>query len=124
MDYRVDLDPTHSVIRLTVTVEITTPELAEDVYICLARIVSSGSPFAVLLNLSGVTAVKSPAAAARDLAFRDAVREWRTPVVVALYQDFLGGQCKVVHSPEEAYDLVGVSLEDFTERLFPKEMDA
>jgi hypothetical protein len=38
--------------------------------------------------------------------------------------DFNGGQYQVVHSLEEAYDMVGARPEDFTERLFPEEMTA
>src|SRR5215831_9480173 len=52
MDYRVDLDPAHGVIRLTVTAEIVTLELAEDIYICLTRIASSGGPYAAIYDLS------------------------------------------------------------------------
>ena len=38
MDYEVDLDPTHSVIRLTVTAEVVTFELAEDIYRHLSEV--------------------------------------------------------------------------------------
>jgi hypothetical protein len=44
--------------------------------------------------------------------------------MLELFRDSMGGQLQVVHSVEEAYDIVGVRPEDFTERLFPKEMAA
>src|SRR5215470_12177993 len=53
MDYQIDLDPTNSVIRLSVTAEIVTLELAEDIYIRLARITSRGGPYAAIFDLSG-----------------------------------------------------------------------
>ena len=58
MDYRLDLDPTHSVIRLTVTTEMLTPKLADDIHIRLARRASSGGQFAAIVDLSGVTSCR------------------------------------------------------------------
>jgi hypothetical protein len=54
MDYQVDLDPTHSVIRLTVTAETVTRELAEDIYRHLSEVGSSGGPYAAIYDLSAV----------------------------------------------------------------------
>jgi hypothetical protein len=42
MDYRIDLDPTYQVLRLTIKSEIVTLQCAEDVYIHLSRIAYSG----------------------------------------------------------------------------------
>ena len=131
MDYQIDLDPTNSVIRLSVTAEIVTLELAEDIYIRLARITSRGGPYAAIFDLSGVRRSTIPADAIRSFALRaPAVPEGRTRVEVAkepsvyglarmfqLYRDSMGGQFQVVHTLEEAYGVVGVRPEDFTECL-------
>jgi len=41
MDYEIDLDPSHSVIRLTITAETVTFELAEEIYGHLSEATSS-----------------------------------------------------------------------------------
>ena len=41
-----------------------------------------------------------------------------------LHRDSMGGQLQVVHSLDEAYDLLEVTPEDFTERLFPVDVAA
>jgi hypothetical protein len=111
MDYRIDLDPTHSVIRLTVTAETLTLELAEDVYVRLTRTASRGCPYAAIFDLSGVKRSTIPAEAIRDFARRaPAVPEGRDRVEVAkepsvyglarmfqLYRDSMGGEFHVVH---------------------------
>ena len=138
MDYRIDLDPTHSVIRLTVTAETATRELGEDVYVRLTRIASRGGPYGAIFDLSGVKRSTISAEVIRDFAHRaPAVPEGRARVEVAkepavyglarmlqLYRDCMGGQFHVVHSLEEAYDILGVRPEDFTQQLFPKKMAA
>jgi hypothetical protein len=54
----------------------------------------------------------------------------KAPVIFGLARIFqmcseaLGHQFEVVRSLEEAYDMVGVDPEDFTERLFPRKMAA
>jgi hypothetical protein len=136
VDYRVDLDPAHSVIRLTVTAEIVTLELAEDIYRHLSEVTSQGGPYAAIFDLSEVRKSTIPAEAIRSFALRaPAVPEGRTRVEVAkepsvyglarmfqLYRDFMGEQYQVVHSLEEAYDMIGVHPEDFTECLiWPRE---
>ena len=47
--YQIDLDPVHSVIRLTVTAETVTLELAEDIYRHLSEAASGGGPYAAIL---------------------------------------------------------------------------
>lgn len=125
MDYRVELDPAHSVIRLTVTAEIVTLELAEDIYRHLSEVPSQGGPYAAIFDLSGVRRSTIPAGAISSFALRaPAVPEGRTRVEVAkepsvnglarmfqLYRDFMGGLYQVVHSLEEAYDMIGVHPE-------------
>jgi len=43
-EYQIDLDPVHAVMRLTVTAEIVTMELAEEIYTRLTRLSTSGGP--------------------------------------------------------------------------------
>ena len=135
MHYAVDLDPTHAVIRLTVTAEIVTPELAEECYNCLARIGSRGGPYAAIYDLSAATDATLPTELVRHYGRRaPSVPLGRTHVLVAkapsifglahIFQtcaEFVGHQFEVVQSVEEAYDLVGVRPEDFTERLVPEQ---
>src|SRR5215469_11520730 len=52
MSYQIDLDPTHSVIRLTVTAETVTLELAEEIYQHLSEVTSQGGPYAAIYDLS------------------------------------------------------------------------
>jgi len=40
--------------------------------------------------------------------------------MLELSRDSMGGQLQVVRSLEEAYDLLGVRPEDFTERIYPE----
>jgi hypothetical protein len=138
MDYQVDLDPTHQVLRVTVTAAVVTTELSEDCHRSVARIASRGGPYAAIWDLSGVTGMPVSADDVRRRALSPPVVPGdRTRVIVAkkpvifglsrmleLFRDSMGGQLQVVHSLEEAYDIVGVRPEDFTERLFPKEMAA
>jgi hypothetical protein len=138
MDYCIDLDPTHQVLRVTVTAAVATNELAEDCYRSVARIASRGGPYAAIWDLSGVTSTTASTDQVRGRASSaPAVPAGRTRVVVAkepviyglsrmseLFRDSMGGQLQVVWSMEEAYAIVGVRPEDFTERLFPTEMAA
>jgi len=138
MHYQIDLDPVHSVIRLTVTAELLTLELAEEFYIRLARIASRGGPYAAIFDFSGVRRSTISAEAIRDFALRaPAVPEGRTRVAVAqepsvygltrmfqLCRDLMERQYQVVHTLEEAYDIVGARPEDFTQRLFPESLAA
>src|SRR5215813_2377519 len=59
MDYRIDLDPAHRVIRLTVTA-VVTEELAEECYQSLSFIASRGGPYAAIFDLSGVPVRRCP----------------------------------------------------------------
>jgi hypothetical protein len=134
MDYRIDLDPRHSVICATITAAVLTHELAEECCQSVALAASRGGPYAAIFDLSGVTSATVSAHQVRGRAKHcPAVPAGRTRVLVAkepvvyglsrmleLTRDSMGGQLQVVHSLEEAYDLVGVRPEDFTERLFPQ----
>ena len=138
MDYEVDLEPTHSVIRLTVTARIVTLGLAEDIYICLSRLASSGGPYAAIYDLSEVTRTTLPVELVRSYARRTpSIPMGRPHVVVGkepsiyglarIFQmcgEFRGNQFEVVRLVEEAYEMVGVRPEDFTQRLFPEDLAA
>jgi hypothetical protein len=50
--YQIDLDPVHSVIRLTVAAEIMTLEMAQEIHVRLEQIASSGGPYAAIFDLS------------------------------------------------------------------------
>ena len=51
MDYEIDLCPERSVIRLTVTAETMTLELAEEIYWHLIRATASGGPYAIEMRI-------------------------------------------------------------------------
>jgi hypothetical protein len=132
MDYQVDLDPAELVIRLTVSAQVVTPELAEDIYACLSRLGSRGGPYAAIYDLSGVTSTTVPTDLVRRYARRaPALPTGRSHVVVGkapsiyglarLFQisrESIGIQFEVVHTLEEAYEIIGVRP-NFTRRLFP-----
>jgi hypothetical protein len=134
MDYRIDFDPTHKVIRLTVTARVVTLRMAEDCYMSLARLASSGGPYAAIYDLSRATSTTLSTDMVRCYGRHlSAIPPGRTHVVVGkephiyglarvfqMCREFIGQQFEVVHSLKEAYDIVGVRPQDFTERLFPK----
>ena len=137
MDYEVDLDPAHNVIRLTVTAETVTLELAEDIYRHLLEAASRGGPYAAIYDLSAAKHTTIPTDLVRAFARRrpSVPTEGRKHVVVGkepniyglarLFQicgDNVGTDYEVVHTLEEAYKVVEVRPEDFTERLYPERM--
>ena len=137
MDYRIDLSPTRSVIRLTVTAETVTLELAEDIYRHLSEVASSGGPYAAIYDLSAAKNTTMPTDAVRYFAHRHpSIPLGKKHVVVGkerhiyglarLFQissESMGGQVEVVHTLKEAYDIVGARPEDFTECLVcPREV--
>ena len=137
MDYRIDLDPAHRVIRLTVTA-VVSEELAEECYQSVSFIASRGGPYAAIFDLSGVTGTTLSPDAVRGLAGRaPAVPAGRPRVIVAdepwifgmarmfqICRDSLGEQFHVVRSLEEAYAMLGVRSENFTQRVFPQDRAA
>jgi hypothetical protein len=48
----VDLDPGHDVIRLIVTAEIMTLEMAREIHARLKQIASNGGPYAAIYDLT------------------------------------------------------------------------
>jgi len=133
MHCQIDRDPTHRVLRLTVTTEVVTKELADDFNRALLLVASRDGPYASIIDLSGVTGTTLSADEVRDFArLPYPVPGGRTRVVVAketlifgfarmaqLCRDFMGAQFRVVQSLEDAYAMLGVRPEDFTERVFP-----
>jgi hypothetical protein len=147
MDYEIDLDPTDSVILLTVTAETVTLELADEIYRHLSEATSSGGPYAAIYDLSAAKLATLPTDMVRSFAHRrPSIPMGRKHVVVGkephifglalLFQmcsesigeraGFVLGRLhdsdeirefQVVHSVEEAYEIVGVHPEDFTECL-------
>ena len=134
MDYAVDLDPTHRVLRITVTTALT-DETGRDIYEAVARLVSRGGPYAAITDLSQVVDFPISANTIRALAAmapaiplgdRPSVIVAREPALFGLARMFelnrnsMGGQLQVVQTMDEAYDLLKVTPKDFSERLFPK----
>jgi hypothetical protein len=131
MDYEVDLDPTHSVIRLTVTAENVTLELADEIYRHLSEATSSGGPYAAIYDLSATKHTTMPTRTVRSFARRQpSIPMGRKHVVVGTEPHIFGlarvfqmcseaidSEFQVVHSLEEAYGVVGAHPEDFTECL-------
>jgi hypothetical protein len=132
MDYVIDLDPVHRVLRGTVTSAFT-DEGCTDLYWTIERIASQGGPYAGILDLSQAPAFPISARTLRVLSTTDpALPVGRLRVIVAtepvayglarmfeLMRDSMGGELQVVRSLEEAYDLLGVRSSDFTRRVYP-----
>ena len=128
MDYEIDLDPTHSVIRLTVIEAMVSLECAEDCYKHLSQFAASGGPYAAIYNLSMAKNTTIPTETIRNFARRShpipgeqaRVLVGKQPVIYGLGRlfqiclDDVGQKFEVVHTLEEAYNIVGVRAEDFT----------
>ena len=112
-------------------------ELAEDIYRHLSEVASSGGPYAAIYDLSAAMNTTMPTDAVRYFAHRaPSVPLGRKHVVVGkerhiyglarlfeIWRDYNSEQFEVVHSLEEAYDIVGARPEDFTECLvWPREV--
>ena len=134
MYYQIDLDPAHSVIRLTITEEMMTLEYAEQCYRHLRLLTASGGPYAAIYDLSIAKGATIPTELIRSfVSRRPAVPKGRKQVVVGkepqrfglarLFQMCSEGpkgegpEFEVVHSLEEAYKIVDVHPEDFTQCL-------
>ena len=132
MDYVIDLDPTHRVLRATVTGAFTDEGWTE-LYRTTERLASQDGPYAGILDLSQAADFPISPKTIRALAATNpAIPAGRPRVIVAselvmyglarmfeLSRDSMGGQLQVVRSPEEAYEKLGVRPEDFTQRVFP-----
>jgi hypothetical protein len=134
MDCLIDLDPTHRVLRATVTTRALIDEGLIDLYRLIERIESQGGPYSAIIDLSEVLAMRVSTKTIRTLAaWNPAVPRGTPRVIVAkkdvifglsrmfeLSRDSMHGQLHVVHSLDEAYNLLGVNSEDFSKRLFPQ----
>jgi hypothetical protein len=137
MEYLIDLEPMHQVLRVTVTGTVTDPVFRE-MYACVSHFATTGGRYAAILDMSGVTGNQLSIETIRDVAKKPpAVPIGRPRVVVAprredyrlghmfeLLRDGMGGQFHLVLSVEEAYAMLGVSSEDFSHRLFPEQLAA
>jgi len=132
-DYVIDLDPIHQVLRLTIR-KVLTDQVVLDAYRSIGRLASQGGPYAAIFDGSEVRDVKLSADTVRSLALgAPAVPAGRPRVVVVnsivLYgltlmaesiRTSVGLQFHIVWSVDEAYAMLGVSPESFSQRLFPE----
>lgn len=144
-EYRIDCDTVHSVVRLTVTAENVTQEMAEGIYRHLLEVTSEGGPYAAIFDLSATKHTTIPT---------DAVRSWgrhrrpaipmgacphcgetRKQVVVgtephifglarvfASCADAIGTEFQVVKTLEEAFEMVHEKPENFNECVLVGEL--
>jgi hypothetical protein len=138
MDFAVDLDPTHRVLRVTVTTALT-DEACTDTYRAVKRLASRGGPYTgVITDLSQVvdfpvssdtvralaaTAPAVPAVGPRVIVVKQPAL-YGLARMFELYRDSIDGQLQIVESMEAAYDLLGVTPQDFTQRLYPEDVAA
>jgi hypothetical protein len=101
---------------------------------CLNILHLKAMPYSGIMDLSEVERFRVATATIRNLAeSRPAIAAGTPRVIVAeqdviyglsrmfqLSRDSMDGQLHVVHSLNEAYDLLGVKREDFSQRLFPE----
>lgn len=147
MDYEVDLDPKHSVIRLTVTAETVSLELLEKIYRHLREVTSRGGPYASIYDISAVNWTALPTEIFKSVLPRrplmppgrkhvmvgkephisrfaslfhmctESIGEPAGFILTHVYDSGEMREFQVVYSLEEAYDIVGARPEDFTECL-------
>jgi hypothetical protein len=139
MDYVADLDPSHRVLRITVTTALT-DDACTNIYRAIERLASRGGPYkATILDLSQVEDFPVSADTIRALAATGPAVPGEGPrVIVAsepalyglarmfeLHRDSTGGNLQtVVRSLDEAYTLLKVTPQGFSQRLFPESMAA
>ena len=137
MKYVIDLDPTHQVLRTTVTGTLT-DSASREVYAFVSHFAAAGGPYASILDLSGVKGNQLSIETVRDLAKKPPAVPLGRPRVIVVprpedygllrrFQQLRGemrGQFHLVLSMDEAYAMLGVSPEDFSQRLFPEQLAA
>jgi hypothetical protein len=135
MDYVIDLDPTHLILRVTIG-KVLTDELSLEIYRTVKRLASRGGPYAGIFDLSKVEDYRRSPEIAAKLVTDPPIPGERLCAIVAkptlhehfrvleLTRNWMGGHWELVHSMDEAYGMLGVRPEDFTERLFPKKLAA
>jgi hypothetical protein len=144
MDFRIDLDPTHRVIRLTIKAAVVTLQLAESCYFQLSKATSDaedddGGPYAAIYDLCAVTGttidlnlIKGFASRAPSIPMgRPHVVVAKDPAIYELARIFQvsreyrqGYHFEVVRTLGEAYKLVEARSKDFTVCLFPRDVTA
>ncbi len=132
-DYVIDLDPIHQVLRLTIR-NVLTDQVVLDAYRSMGRLASQGGPYAAIYDGSEVRDVKLSADTVRSMALgipavpagRPRVAVVNSIVLYGLTRMFestrtsVGLQFHIVWSVEEAYAMLGVSPQSFSQRLFPE----
>ena len=132
MHSQIDLDPAHSVIRLTVLEESVSFACAESCYHHLSKFSSSRGPYAAIYDLHMAKDTTIPtymighfACLAPSIPMgRPHVVVGESPVIYRLARLFqmcsenVGNTFEVVNMLEEAYEIVGDHPEDFTKRLY------
>ena len=112
-----------------------TDESCVAIYRTVARLASQGGPYAAITDLSQVPAFPLSANTVRALAAAaPAIPGSRPNVIVAghpalyglarmfeLSRDSMGGRLQIVRSMDEAYGLLEVAPQDFSQRLFPED---
>ena len=138
MHYQLDLEPAHSVIRLTILEEMVSLQCAETAYRHLRQVTSVGGPYAGIYDLTRVKGTSIPTEIIRALARRPPpvptgrphILVGKAPVIFGLARLFqmtrehVGELFDVVRTLEEAYAMVEVRPEDFTEHIFTTELVA
>jgi hypothetical protein len=139
MDFAVDLDPTHRVLRITVATDLT-DEACKNIYSGIKRLASRGGPYqGTILDFTQVvdfpvssetiralasTGPAVPGEGARILVAREPAL-YGLARMFELYRESMGGKLQtVVQSLDEAYELLKVTPQDFSERLFPEDVAA
>jgi hypothetical protein len=140
MEFVIDLDPRHRVLRITIAT-VLTDEACTDIYRAVKRFASCGSPYtAVITDLSQVVDFPISSDTVRALAATGPAVPAVGPRVMVvgqpalyglarmfeLYQESMGGQLQliIVRSMDEAYDLLKVTPQDFSQHLYPENVAA
>jgi hypothetical protein len=133
VEYLIDLDPTHQVLRVTVTGTLT-DRASREMYASVSHFAAAGGPYASILDLAGVTGNQMSIETIRDLAQKPPAVPLGRPRVVAaprpedygllrMFELWRGKRrgLVIVLSVDEAYAMLGVSSADFSQRLFPEQ---
>ena len=133
MDFVIDLAPTHCVLRTTVTTVLT--DVSTKIYRTIAWVASRGGPYAAITDVSHVVDFRVSSDTVRALAVSSPAVPGGPRVLVAskpalyglarmgaLIRDAMGEQLQIVRSIGEAYDLLKVTPQDFSQRLLPKNL--
>jgi hypothetical protein len=133
-NYIIDLDPVHQVFRITLPY-IVTDQMAVDAYRSFRRLAAQGGPYASITDFSEVLKLNLSADIVRHLAHqappvslstRPRVAVVNSIILYSLMDMFceirisIGLQCHIVWSVDEAYAMLGVSSEGFSDRLYPE----